>query len=246
MDKRTSSFILGLISLLLLTSHAWAQQPQLNASEGKKAVEKGKNYIEQQLQRHDDVPLLCGVYLSADVFGFIYPFFTSNGFYNNEVSLSVNLKNRFQPVVEVGYGHCNTLGELYDIRYATAAPYYRIGMDYNFQYRNRKSSYIIGGARVGYSQSTYEVEAPALDDDVFGTAAPFHLTDMPCRALWAEALVGVRVQMWKNLYLCWTVRYKRNLSITTSANGNPWFVPGFGAYGNEAVGATYSVSYYLH
>ena len=243
MDKRISSFIF-LFSSLVAAFPASAQ-PAADEKLMGEAAQKSKEIIGQHRET-SDTPLLSGVYLSADLFGFIYPFFTSNGFYNNEVALTVSLRNRFQPTVEVGYGHCNTTGELYGIRYATAAPYYRVGMDYNFQYKNKKPSYIIGGVRLGYSRSAYEVEAPPLADDVFGTEAEFHLTDMPCRALWAEALAGVRVQMWKNLYLSWAVRYKRNLSITTSPNGNPWFVPGFGVYGDETVGATYAVSYYFH
>lgn len=245
MAKKILSFIFLLSSFALLALPVAAQQPTLNDKQVKQTVEKGKQLLEQQ-KKVDDTPLFCGVYLSADLFGFIYPFFTSNGFFNNEFAVTLNLKNRFQPVVEVGYGRCNTTSELYHIRYATAAPYYRIGMDYNFQYKNKKPSYIVGGARLGYSNSRYEVEAPALVDDVFGTEAPFHLVDMPCRAIWAEAVVGVRVQMWKNLHLCWSIRYRRNISINTSANGNPWFVPGFGAYGDEAVGANYSISYYFH
>ena len=42
-----------------------------------------------------------GVYLSTDVFGYIYPIFVKDKYYSGEMSLAVNLNNRFFPVAEV-------------------------------------------------------------------------------------------------------------------------------------------------
>lgn len=187
-------------------------------------------------------PFFRGISVSADVFGWIYPIFVSDAFYNNEVSVAVNLQDRFFPMVEVGYGHCNTVGDLYGIRYTTAAPYYRVGMDYNLQYKKHSPvGFIFCGARVGYSSSTYDVEASPLTDPVTGAVVPFTLTDIPCRALWGEALVGVRSRVWKDFQLGWSIRYKRLFSNCTSANGNPWFIPGYGVHGTETFGATYQL-----
>lgn len=187
-------------------------------------------------------PFFRGISVSADVFGWIYPIFVSDAFYNNEVSVAVNLQDRFFPVMEVGYGHCNTVGDLYGIRYITAAPYYRVGMDYNLQYKKHfPVGFIFCGARVGYSSSTYDVEASPLTDPVTGAVVPFTLTDIPCRALWGEALVGVRSRVWKGFQLGWSIRYKRLFSNCTSANGNPWFIPGYGVHGTETFGATYQL-----
>ena len=190
----------------------------------------------------EKTPLFRGVSVSADVFGWIYPIFVSDAFYNNEVSVSVNLRDRFFPVAEVGYGHCNTIGDLYGIRYTTAAPYFRVGMDYNFQYKKPSSvGFVFAGARMGYSSSNYDVEASPLTDPVTGEACPFLLTHIPCRALWGEALVGIRSRVWKGFSLGWSIRYKRLLSNCTGENGNPWFIPGYGVHGTETFGATYQL-----
>ena len=47
---------------------------------------------------------LQGVYLAADAFGYIYPIFVKDKYYSTELSATLNLKNRFFPVVEVGIG----------------------------------------------------------------------------------------------------------------------------------------------
>lgn len=237
-----------LISVLALTARAASltggAAPDDKQASGKKPA--SVKALMDEMAGEPKAPLFGGIYLSADVFGFVLPTFVKDAFYNNEVALSVDLRHRFYPTAEVGYGHCHTVGDLYGIRYATAAPYFRVGMDYNMQYKTGRPSYIYLGARVGYSRSAYEVEAPALTDAVTGAPYDFHLTDMPCRALWMEALVGIRAQIWSDFYMGWCVRYKRPLRSNTSANGNPWFMPGFGVHGSETVGATYNLTWYFH
>ena len=190
----------------------------------------------------EKTPLFRGVSVGVDVFGWIYPIFVSDAFYDNEASVTVNLGDRFFPVAEVGYGHCNTVGDLYGIRYTTAAPYFRLGLDYNLQYKSHSPiGFIFCGARAGYSSSTYDVEAPSLTDPVTGASYPFHLTGIPCQAWWGEALIGIRSHVWKGFSLGWSIRYKRLFSNCTSANGNPWFIPGYGIHGTETFGATYQL-----
>lgn len=187
-----------------------------------------------------------GIYLSADVFGYIYPIFVKDKYYSAEVSAAVNLKNRFFPVVEVGFGHTDMVSQLYEIGYRTQAPYYRIGMDYNMQYENGKPNYIYLGGRIGYTSFDYSVDAPALKDPIWGGEAPMQLPDMPCRTVWAEAVGGVRAEIAKNFYMGWSLRYRYPIYKGPIANGGPWYIPGFGASSKAAFGATYSITYYLN
>lgn len=230
MRSRTCSLFFA-ISLLLTAPALWATDKTTAKPSDDKAVE---------------TPLFGGVYLSADVFGYIFPLFMSDTYYSTEVSASLDLKHRFYPTVEAGYGYCNTVGELYGIRYATQAPYLRVGMDYNMQYKKSARNYIIVGVRAGATQAPYEVEAAPLIDPVFETETPFHLTDMPCTSFWAETLVGVRAQIVGGFYMGWTIRYKRMLhTANRSEHGNPWYVPGYGVFGKETVGATYHLTWYF-
>ena len=188
---------------------------------------------------------LQGLYLSADAFGYIYPIFVKDRYYSTEVSAAVNISNRFFPVIEAGIGHTNMVSQLYDIGYSTRAPFYRIGMDYNMQYKNGKPNYIYLGGRVGYTDFKYSVNAPALIDPVWGNEVPVQFTDVPCRAIWAEAVGGVRAEIFKNLYMGWSLRYKYPIYKGPITNGGPWYIPGFGASSKTAFGAKYTVSYYF-
>lgn len=187
-----------------------------------------------------------GVYVSADLFGYVLPVFTADSYLTHEVSVSVNLRNRFLPTAEVGYGSCNTTGELYGIRYSTAAPYLRVGLDYNTQYKKGLPSYLLAGIRVGMSRYDYTVDGVTLADPVWGTATPLQIEQNGCSALWGEGLIGVRAQIWRGFHMGWTVRYRLPIAIATGSNGNPWYVPGYGVYGTKNVGATYNLTYYFH
>ena len=188
---------------------------------------------------------LQGVYLSADVFGYIYPIFVKDTYYSSEISATINIGNRFLPVVEAGFGHTNMVSQLYEIGYSTHAPYYRIGMDYNVQYKNGRPNYIYLGGRIGYTDFDYSVNAPALKDPIWGNEVPVQFTDVPCRAIWAEAVGGVRAEIFKNIYMGWSLRYKSPIYKGPITNGGPWYIPGFGASSKTAFSATYTVSYYF-
>ena len=52
-------------------------------------------------------------------------------FMSSEVSIGVNLKNKFIPTIEFGMGGTDTLNET-GIHYKSkTAPFFRIGVDYN-------------------------------------------------------------------------------------------------------------------
>lgn len=205
-----------------------------------------KDILGQEKSSTSREPVFRGIYLSGDVFGYIYPIFMKDKFFSTEVSATANLKNRFFPVVEVGFGHTDMVSQLYEIGYSTRAPYYRIGMDCNMQYKNGKPNYIFLGARIGYTSFKYSVDAPAMKDPIWGDEVPIQLTDIPCHAVWAEAIAGVRAEIAKNFYMGWTLRYKYPIHKSSLTNGGPWYIPGLGAGQKALFGATYNITYYLN
>ena len=186
---------------------------------------------------------LRGLYLSGDVFGYIYPVFVKDKYYSSGLSATLDINNRFFPTVEVGLGHTDMVSQLYEIGYRTRAPYYRVGMDYNMQYKSDKPGYIFLGARVGYASFDYSVDAPPLVDPVWGDEATVQFTDVPCRAVWAEAVGGVRAEIAKNFYMGWSLRYKYPIYRDATSNGGPWYIPGFGTGKKGVLGATYTIGY---
>ena len=92
-QRRIYSYIsrTAIISLLLLLA--------TTATARKKPTAKSKT---DTTVKADSIPLLRGVAVSADMIGLAETILGSHGQY--EAQLRVNLKDKFFPVVEVGYG----------------------------------------------------------------------------------------------------------------------------------------------
>lgn len=114
-EKRISTYItlLTLLSSMLLYSPTLAAQEQKNNHRGRK------------------VPFYQGTTIGVDIFGLGSKIFGGD-ITSTEISVEVNLKNRYVPVAEIGYGTTDTTDDGTNIHYKASAPYFRIGMNYNF------------------------------------------------------------------------------------------------------------------
>ena len=81
-------------------------------------------------------PLYNGVTVSLYLWG-IGSKVLGGDFLSSEVAVDVNLKNRFFPIVELGYGSTDAWNDN-GTNYKSNAPYFRIGMNYNALYKKKK------------------------------------------------------------------------------------------------------------
>ena len=68
--------------------------------------------------------------VSADIFGLASS--PLNDYTSSEFAIEANFGNRIYPTVEAGFGWCDTTDETTGIKYGSKAPYYRVGLNYNF------------------------------------------------------------------------------------------------------------------
>ena len=111
-------------------------------------------------------PLYNGMSVGLDLWGIGSSVFGGD-FLSSEVSVDVNLKNRFFPIAELGYGSTDTWSDK-GIHYKSNAPYFRIGMDYNTLYKKQHGHMLLVGLRYGVSSFKYDVDALGLDDPIYG------------------------------------------------------------------------------
>jgi hypothetical protein len=205
-----------------------------------------------------ETPSVQGIDIGVDLYG-IGAHLLGSDFLSTEVSAELNLKNRFFPIVEAGYGRTDAWAEQ-GIHYKGSAPYMRLGMNYNFMYKkdNKVGNWFLG-VRYGISAVSYDVNTPPVEDPIWGTTLPNpNLEDMiwggtipydysgqKATVRWYELLGGVRVQLTNSIRMGWTIRMKWRHGASVSRYGDPWFVPGFGTYGSSATGITYTISYYI-
>ena len=130
---------------------------------------------------------------------------------SSEIAVQANLKNRFLPVVEMGYGKADAINDGNDLHYKTSAPYFRIGMDYNVFYKKTHlPGYLYVGLRYGMSFFSYDVDGPSMTDPNYGgrNILSVCLSGMKSNASWLEGVFGLKVKIYKGFCMGWSVRYK--------------------------------------
>ena len=201
----------------------------------------------KKLEDKEDTRFYRGTSVGLEIAG-MGSYFIGSDIFNTEVQVQSNLLNRYLPVVEVGFGKTDTTNDGTDIHYKTSAPYFRIGMDYNFLYNKpHLPGMLLGGLRYGFSSFKYDVDGPTMTDPNFGgtTEIPFSYMGQKCTAHWVEAVVGLKVKIFKGFCMGWSARYKRKLSFSKNENTEPWYVPGYAKNADSSFNLSYHLIYNL-
>lgn len=244
---------LRLISLFLLF---WLGLPLLAQQQRSAHIPK-KEQKKNKVAKVDIIPFYNGTYIGVDLYG-IGSKLLGSDFMSSEVSVAVNLKNKFIPTIEFGMGGTDTWSET-GIHYKNKpAPFFRIGVDYNTMAKKKeKNSYLYAGIRYAFSSFKYDVSTmpandpiwedaignPSLVDDYWGGSVPFSHLGMKASVQWLEIVVGVKVRIYKNFNMGWSVRMKYKTSASIGEYGAPWYVPGYGKFKSNNMGITYSLIY---
>lgn len=230
MVKRTSSFVSKLIAIswLLLAVTTMAAQNKKGARAEKTAKAES-----------DSIAFFRGVAVSADMVGLAQLAFSDYGQY--EAALRINLKDRYYPVFELGYGTADTDNPTTNLKYKTSAPYWRVGIDFNIA-KNKHDAYrIYAGARYAMTYYKFDVSGEGLKDPVWGDDITYDIKGMKANYHWMEAVFGVDAKIAGPLRLGWSVRYRRRLFHNDGSLGNTWYVPGYGKQGGSRLGGTFNI-----
>lgn len=204
------------------------------------AQQKGKHIAETP---SDTIPLFRGVALSADLAGIAQMAFSDYGQY--EAALRINLKDKYFPIIELGYGKADAENVISKLSYKTSAPYGRIGIDFNLM-KNKHDIYrIYGGFRYAYTSFKFDVEGHDITDPVWGDHIKYSAKDVKANYHWLEAVFGLDAKIWGPIRLGWSFRYKRRLIHDDGNIGNTWYVPGYGKQGGTRLGGTFNVAFEL-
>lgn len=193
-----------------------------------------------------NTPFFQGVYVGVDVFGMLNKALGSD-ITTTEIDVEANLMNRFFPVVEIGYGSMDTTDDETDIHFKTSAPFFRVGMNYNVFYKKpHLPGFFTVGLRYGFSSFDYDVQSPDLIDPNWGhTSVPVVYEGVKTKVSWAELVLGLRTNVYKNFYMGLNVRYRSRMSMTKNENSEPYYIPGYGRGKSNNFGITYNLIYKL-
>ncbi|HEY6082781.1 MAG TPA: DUF6048 family protein [Chitinophagaceae bacterium] len=129
--------------------------------------------------------------------------------------------------------------------YNSSGYFGRLGVDYNFlkpAYAH-ETTIIYGGIRYGMANMNYAIPQYQITDSTWGNVTG-SLPQRAVTAFWIELVVGMKVEVVKNLFLGWSMRPRILLSQNLGTLVRPYIIPGYGKGVNNAVfDFNYSVSY---
>lgn len=157
----------------------------------------------------------------------------------------LSLHNWIKPFVEVGVGSADYTpkDESYHYR-SSLAPFFKLGVNYNFLYNSDPRYSVYVGLRYGLTNFSYNVDNVALESGYWDESLTLNVPSQRLTAGYAEALFGLRVQILSNISLGWEVKWHQIMHESTLKYGRPWYIPGYGTR-SMGFGATFSVSYTL-
>ena len=146
-----------------------------------------------------------------------------------DLSATLNMWNRLQPVVELGLGWANSTPDDMNFTYrGKPSPFVRLGANYNFLFKSDPKYQFYAGLRLGFSYFNYDITDITYHDGYWGEDVPFAIKGQHSHALWGSLVAGMRVHVWGNISAGWQVRYQGIFNYKKNVNSKPWFVPGYG------------------
>ena len=199
------------------------------------AIEKAKNLKMKY-------PLLHSATVSLDLFTpAMRAFGTKYGL--GEVAAEINLYNRYIPVLEFGLGQAENTPDDNNYTYKSAiSPFFRIGMNYNFFYGSNPDYMLMIGLRYGFSPFKFEVTDISQQGGYWNEPMTYDIPSQSVTAGYLQLLLALRVRIFNNFSMGWSVRYQSIMHESATPHGKAWYIPGFGAR-NRSLNATFSLSY---
>jgi hypothetical protein len=189
-----------------------------------------------------------GFLVKMDVVSPGVPGFSDTEHFGMEGSAQFNLKRKIFPVYEIGFGGADKLSSN-AIRFNTNGVFQRIGVDFGLLKQSNDKELInnmlTGGVRLGWSNFSYDLTNLSLSDDYWGGSQTLNFEGRSTTKTWYEIVVGIQVQVYKNLYMGWNIRNRHFFKEDTSGNIVPWYIPGYGKSGSSNTGFNYTIGYHF-
>lgn len=188
--------------------------------------------------------LRLGVDISKPIIGLFDKDFS--GF---ELTGDFRFKNRYYIASEIGYTNKTTSEEY--INFTTKGSYIKLGANYN-AYNNwlDMNNEIFVGVRYGFSTfnqtvNSYTIYQNGTYFDEYFVQNPIKYDDLT--AHWAEFILGIKVETFKNLFLGASVSFNSLLKTIDPVNFENLYIPGFNKrhLNSSGAGFNYTVSYQI-
>ncbi len=198
--------------------------------------------ISKQLYAGNDTLYTPSVRFGVDVSGFARQMVEPETF-SLEASIDAEWRNNHFAVLEAGMLSVDMEKETH--RYQANGYFLRIGHDFNILGRKSENpnDLVLLSVRYGFSSISHEAPFVEIHDPYWGSYHTF-LPSEQYRAHWLEAGVGLKTELWRNIFIGWSLRGRLLLTTTRNTEMEPYFIGGFGkSNGPASLSLLYHFSY---
>lgn len=182
--------------------------------------------------------LPTGIRIGTDLLSIGKTYYTDY-FKGWEISVDADVYRRFYATVD--YGSWNSNYVLPNGVYNSNGMYYRIGVDINFLLKDPDRNMFFVGLRHGHTNYKDYTDYSYVDPN-FGTIN-IHAANNDAKANWKELTSGLRVKVWKFIWIGATLRIKFSLKEKNQVELISYDVPG---YGKTFKTAWYGLNYQVY
>ncbi len=189
-----------------------------------------------------------GLRVGGDVVKLTRSFF-DDAYSGFEVSADYRLKKRLYLAGELGFDEKNNTTDYLDV--TTTGSYIKAGIDYNL-YQNwlDMDNMIYSGFRIGASTFNQKLNSYTVYTTDQYWSPQYSSTELQefkgLTAIWTEFIIGIKAELFNNLYLGLNAQLKILVSETEPDNFENLYIPGFNKTFDTTgigVGFGYTVSY---
>ena len=185
-------------------------------------------------EKKDFIP--TGLRVGIDLIGVGQTFLEEN---RSEIELNLDA-DLYRYFLNLEVGRIDRTQTARELSYINEGFYYRAGIDINFLHKDPDRSALFVGFR--YASASFDDRLNTqVTDDLFGDR-PVSLSNNNVQARWGELTTGLKVKLWKIVWMGYTARFKFGLSVNNDSNFTPHEVPGYGLAGEDTY---WGFDYYL-
>lgn len=228
-QKHTITYIINLIFLLLCGVFVNAQNDTLI------------NTVNDSIKIKEKYGLRVG----GDI-GKLIRSFADDAYKGFEVSADYRLKKKLYIAGEIGFEEKNNTNDYLNV--TTSGSYLKAGVDFNM-YQNwlDMDNMIYTGFRIGASTFNQKLNSYTIYTTDQYWSPQFTSSELKefngLTAIWAEIILGVKAELFNNLYLGLNVQLKISVSETQPDNFGVVYIPGFNkTYDSSGIGVGYGYS----
>lgn len=141
----------------------------------------------------------------------------------------LSMHNRYFPYFEFGMDNANATPDNSNFTYkSSASPFFKIGASYNVFYNSNPGYQLKFGLRYGITRFSYHYDDIVIDEGYWNQPDYTSIPDQTSTVGYLEVVAAVKVKIYRNFAMGWTLKLHRIIHETDNAFGEPMIIPGYG------------------